>query len=180
MGMFVSVGKAAEYFSVCVETIRRWCASARVMFKRTLGGHRRVWIGPVAQEFKIDICYARVSSKSQRDDLARQIKCLKEAVPGAIIVEDMASGMNWKRKGLRKIIDLAQRGRVRTVNVCHRDRLGRACYDLLQEWLRGLGVTLHCLMDDSLNDTEIMVQEVMSMLHVYSCRLHGRRSYVRR
>ena len=175
--MFVQIGKAASHFGVHVETIRRWCSGNKIDFKRTIGGHRRIWIGESRKVERVDISYARVSSRSQKDDLERQKAALYEHNPTSTMVEDVASGLNWKRKGLRRILNMVKEGLVNTLYVYHRDRLGRACYNLIEEWCSSFGTRLKCLEDETLEDGEIMMQEVMGMLHVYSCKLHGMRSY---
>jgi putative transposase len=44
------------------------------------------------------VCYARVSSHSQRDDLKRQIELLRSRFPEAEIISEIGSGLNFKRK----------------------------------------------------------------------------------
>lgn len=46
------------------------------------------------------ICYCRVSSNGQRDDLNRQIEYMREHYPGWTIMSDIGSGLNWNRKTL--------------------------------------------------------------------------------
>ena len=50
------------------------------------------------------ICYCRVSSKHQQDDLDRQIKFMQEQYPNYEIIKDIGSGINFKRPGLLKLI----------------------------------------------------------------------------
>ena len=61
---------------------------------------------------KINICYCRVSSSKQSEDLQRQIKYMKYKYPTYQIISEIGSGMNYKRNGLKKIIDLAISGRI--------------------------------------------------------------------
>jgi predicted site-specific integrase-resolvase len=49
--------------------------------------------------------YARVSSSKQRADLDRQVEDLQKAFPGHLVVKDIASGVNFKRKGLQTILE---------------------------------------------------------------------------
>ncbi|MGL6139325.1 MAG: recombinase family protein, partial [Planktothrix sp.] len=46
------------------------------------------------------VCYCRVSSTKQRDDLDRQVAYMQSIYPNAEIVRDIGSGLNFKRKGL--------------------------------------------------------------------------------
>ena len=76
--------QAAEYFSVHVNTLRQWDKSGKIKTERTPGGDRR-YIIEIKDEF--DICYCRVSSYKQKDDLERQVKFMQEKFPDAEIVK---------------------------------------------------------------------------------------------
>ena len=58
----------------------------------------------VLHKERIKICYCRVSSNKQKEDLERQIKYMKEKFPTYIVIQDIGSGLNYKRKGLQEII----------------------------------------------------------------------------
>ena len=55
------------------------------------------------------VCYCRVSSYKQRDDLERQVEFMQEKQPEAKIVKDIGNGLNFKRKGLQAILERAMR-----------------------------------------------------------------------
>ena len=67
------------------------------------------------QEVKKSICYARVSSSKQKDDLGRQIEFFQHTYPNHEVVFDIGSGINWKRKGLQTILEQSMRGNVKEV-----------------------------------------------------------------
>ena len=52
--------------------------------------------------------------------------------PGHRVITDVASGVNFKRPGLRALLDAIHRGNVKEVVVLHRDRLARFALDLLE------------------------------------------------
>ncbi len=54
--------------------------------------------------------YCRVSSGKQKDDLQRQIETMQEAYPGFRVYKDVASGLNYKRKGLQRLLGHCQEG----------------------------------------------------------------------
>ena len=54
---------------------------------------------------KRKICYCRVSSKKQMDDLERQKDFFRREYPDHELVTDVGSGLNWKRKGLKTILE---------------------------------------------------------------------------
>src|SRR5436853_117104 len=51
---------------------------------------------------KAKVCYARVSSEHQRDDLELQITDLQQRYPGHEIISDIGSGLNWKRRNFQQ------------------------------------------------------------------------------
>ena len=66
--------------------------------------------GVVTQETKRKVCYCRVSSKKQEEDLKRQKKMMSELYPNHELIFDIGSGLNEKRKGYLKILDYAIKG----------------------------------------------------------------------
>ena len=72
---------------------------------------------------KKKIAYCRVSSKKQADDLERQKNFFTTKFPDYELVTDIGSGINWKRKGLKTILESAMSGDISELVVAHRDRL---------------------------------------------------------
>lgn len=69
--------------------------------------------GIINNDKRKNICYCRVSSSKQRPDLIRQIEFMKSNYPNYEIISDIGSGLNYNRKGLLKIIDMAINGEIR-------------------------------------------------------------------
>ena len=69
-----SIGEAALLLGVSVVTMRRWAASSQLACTRTLGGHRRFKHDDLfpKENDGLTLLYARVSSRDQVEDLARQ------------------------------------------------------------------------------------------------------------
>ena len=57
------------------------------------------------EQRKRKICYCRVSTSSQKEDLERQIKFFRIKYPEYEIIKDIGSGINFKRKGFKTILD---------------------------------------------------------------------------
>ena len=111
--------KACQILSCSTETLRRWDKQNKIKTFRTPGGHRRYNVNEylnsssnkdknILQQKKI--CYCRVSSKKQMDDLERQKDYNKQRYPHHEVISDIGSGLNWKRKGLLSILEQANRG----------------------------------------------------------------------
>ena len=179
-----TVEKAAELSGFHPNTIRRWADDGTIPSFRTKGGHRRVCIDDYTKEpnaapaeERVTICYCRVSSPKQRDDLARQVEYMRERYPDAEIVRDIGSGINFKRKGLRAILERAMRGTIVTLVVAYRDRLARFGSEIIEFVVRNSGGELVVLNEVSLSPEQELSTDLLTILHVFSCRLHGLRKY---
>ena len=166
--------QAAEYFSVHVHTLRQWDKSGKIKTERTPGGDRR-YIIEVKDEF--DICYCRVSSYKQKDDLERQVKFMQEKFPNAETVTDIGSGLNFKRKGLKTILERSIRGDSINLYVAHKDRLCRFGFDLI-EWIIKRSSGKIVVLDQTILSPEVeLKRDLLHILHLFSCRMHGLRNY---
>lgn len=88
------------------------------------------------------VCYARVSSVKQKEDLQRQINVLEQQYPDHEIIKDIGSGINWKRPGFISLLDRVMRGAVKEVVVSHKDRLCRFAFDLVKHVFENAGCKL--------------------------------------
>lgn len=127
------------------------------------------------------VIYARVSSKHQMDDMGRQIDLLRADYPGADLITDVASGLNFKRKGLQTVLELAMRGELAEVVVAHKDRLCRFGADLVQWILEKNGAKLVVLASrdemPSASTEQDLATDLLNIVHVYACKQMGRRRY---
>lgn len=130
------------------------------------------------------ICYARVSSHDQKKhgDLDRQSMRLMQAVGGpAEVIQDTGSGLNAKRKGLSKLIDMVIAGDVETVYITHQDRITRFGYEYLERFFKVFGTEI-VVTEDRLDQTaqEELVEDMMSLLASFSGKLYGMSSSKRK
>jgi len=170
-----TVNKYAEMVGVTPQTVRDWSNSGKIETTRTPGGHRRIIIREDVEE-KV-ICYCRVSSYKQKDDLKRQVDFMRENYPNAEIKKDIGSGLNFKRKNFRAILESSMSGVKQTIIIAHRDRLGRFAFDLIQWIVERSGGKLVVLDKTEHSPEQELTRDLLSILHVFSCRLHGLRSY---
>lgn len=179
----LSVEEAAAASGLHPNTIRNWADAGKIYSIRTKGGHRRVDIseflipGTDCKPEKHTVCYCRVSSYKQKDDLERQVSYMQEKYPEAEIVKDIGSGLNFKRKGLRRILERLLQGEIVTLVVAHRDRLARFGSDLIEYLINKNGGKFLVLNEVSLSPEQELTRDLLTVLHVFSCRLHGLRKY---
>lgn len=78
---------------------------------------------------KKTIAYARVSSRDQKADLEKQAQVLEMfcAQNGwqYEVITDLGSGMNYRKKGLTRLLNLLISGEVGRLVITHKDRLLR-------------------------------------------------------
>lgn len=166
--------EAAEYFNVHTHTLREWDKAGKIKTERTKGGDRRYLVE--SQEI-MEICYCRVSSLKQKDDLSRQVAYMKGQFPNADIIKDIGSGINFKRKGLKTILEWAISGNSINLYLAHKDRLCRFGFDLIEWIINKSGGKILVLNQDFLSPEQELTQDLLTILHVFSCRMHGLRNY---
>jgi putative resolvase len=126
---------------------------------------------------RIKAIYARVSTRKQLDDLQSQVAVLRTKYPDHAVITDCGSGLNFKRKGLLSLLQLAFEGRLQLVRIAHRDRLCRFAYDLVEHILRKHGAEIHVEAHDLPPSAEReLAEDVLSVITVFGARLHGARS----
>jgi predicted site-specific integrase-resolvase len=128
---------------------------------------------------KLKICYVRVSSNNQKDDLDRQKQLMISKYPDYIIIEDIGSGLNLNKRGIKKIIHLAIAGKVKELVIAYRDRLTRFGYELIEELITkySQGKIIVLSENDKLEPEEELVKDVMSIMNVYVAKMNGLRKY---
>ena len=134
---------------------------------------------------KRDILYCRVSSHEQekKGDLDRQVVTLMEyaqrfGLQNPLVLKEIGSGLNDKRKELQKLIRMVLQGEVRRVFVTYRDRLTRFGYHYLETICKECQVELH-IMSDEISDKSVqeeLVEDMMALIASFSGKLYGMRS----
>src|SRR5579871_5287279 len=135
MDKLYRIGQASKLLGVSTSTLRRWEREGKVSSERTEGSHRlyRLSQFKIAHKLQVrerkTIAYARVSSHDQKSDLDRQKKVLEMycAAHGwkFELLTDLGSGMNYYKKGLKKLLNAILEGNVGRLVITHKDRLLR-------------------------------------------------------
>ena len=126
--------KAAAQLGIHQNTLRRYADEGRIQTIRTASGQRRYDVDAFLRQSADAalVCYCRVSSSKQRDDLARQVAFMRESYTNAEIVSDIGSGLSFRRKGLVAILERLHRGDKLRIVVAYRDWLARFGFELNQ------------------------------------------------
>ena len=171
--------KAAVQLGIHQNTLRRYSDEGRIQTIRTASGQRRYDVDAFLRESAgaVLVCYCRVSSAKQREDLARQVAFMRERYPNAEIVSDIGGGLNFRRKGLVSILERLHRGDKLRIVVAHRDRLARFGFELIQWLAEQNGGGILVLNNADYSPEQELTQDILAILHTFSCRLHGLRRY---
>ena len=189
MERIVSIGEAAEALGVSITTLRRWEAAGKLVAEHTAGGHRRYDLGKLRPEmFRAEdaasrqtIAYARVSSHDQKDDLERQkqvleLYCARQGWTFEVIA-DLGSGMNYHKKGLKRLLDAVIDGRIGRLVITHKDRLLRFGAELVFAICEAKDVEVVILnKGEDTTFEEDLAKDVLEIITVFSARLYGSRS----
>ena len=185
MPKFVKPNEAANTLGVCLRTLRRWEAEGKINTIKTPSGQRRYDIEKFIKEESEDgrrratVIYARVSTRPQLSDLHRQVKRLSTLYPSAEVIKEVAGGLNLRRKGLLSLLGRVLKGDVKVIVVAHKDRLARFGFDLI-EWLCEIhDCKIVVLNQDSREDDQELVADIIAILHSFSSRLYSLRKHAK-
>jgi predicted site-specific integrase-resolvase len=208
--MLISISQAAAIIDVCTKTLRRWHKKGLLIpVCRTHGRHRRYSITQLdlfltskgeksrvrkkkiykssINQFRTAAIYGRVSAIKQKNDLERQLtyltkKSILEGFNKRIIYKDIASGLNDKRAGLKRLIKDAFERKFSTIFITHKDRLARFGTSLLYQVLKLLNIEILEKNENvssgrilNKDPTKELVNDVLAILTSYSGKLYRMR-----
>ncbi|MEG3859625.1 IS607 family transposase [Microcoleus sp. herbarium12] len=180
----------AKKLGVTVKTLQRWDISGKLPAKRTVSNYRYYTdddlrraqgLQPLETKKKI-IVYCRVSSNNQKPELLNQIKamevfCTAKGLAIDEYVKEIGGGLNFKRKKFLNIVFSIIKGEIKTLIVAHKDRLCRFAFDFVEELATTYGCEIIVANQESLSPQQELVEDLMAIIHCFSCRLYGLRSY---
>ena len=180
----------AELLGVSVKTLQRWDRDGILKANRTPTDRRYYtyeqylqFKGVQTENDKRDtVIYARVSTKNQKDDLQNQVEFLKQFcnAKGMIVnqcIEDFGSGLNYNRKKWNQLLDEVMENKIKTIVISDKDRFIRFGYDWFEKFCEKFNTKIMIVNNETLSPKEELVQDILSILHVFSCRLYGLRKY---
>ena len=131
---------------------------------------------------KKTICYSRVSTHDQKEDLTRQAKVLEiyskeHDLQNVEYINDIGSGLNYKKKGLTKLLKLILNNQIDTLVLTHKDRLLRFGSDLLINVANHFNVKTIILNEKKSIFEEELANDVLEIITVFSSKLYGSRSH---
>jgi len=187
-GRWVSNKEACAFYGVSGNTLRRWANDNCIVYKRN-PSHQRSYFIPCQSndlhsksiskiETSKNYVYCRVSSRKQQDDLQRQCDFLKSKFPNHQVIKDIGSGLNYKRPGLLKLLELSNRKCVKQIVVSSKDRLCRFGFELLQWQFAQNNTELLVLEQADKTPEQEFTEDILAILQVFACRWNSKRRYV--
>jgi len=179
----------AKRLGITIQTLRNWDKSGKLPAKRTVSNQRyyneddylkAINAEPLNERY--NVIYARVSTRNQQDDLDNQVEFLQEYVnaKGIIVSEvvtDIGSGLNYKRKKWNKLLDEVMNRKVQTIYIAYPDRFIRFGFDWFEQLCNKFGTEIVVVNNEKLSPEEEVVQDLISIIHVFSYRVYGLRKY---
>ena len=186
--MNVGIGRAAAELGVSRDTLRRWESAGKIEVERSPSGHRRYDLAQLrglvpanSASSRVTIAYARVSNQNQKKELKQQVGILESFCTEQSwtfeVIQDVGSGMNYRKSGLRTLIQRICQGDVGRLVMTHRDRLVRLGIELIFSLCEHFGTEIVVINASSLADFEDEIAEdVMEIITIFSARLYGSRN----
>ena len=190
------VREVAGFIGTTTQTIRNYDKQGLIKTERSDGNQRIILrddlidfldkkglIADSDDDNKHDVIYARVSSHDQKrgGDLDRQALFLAENIKGLhdpVILKEVGSGLNDKRKQLQKLLKMVCNNEVRNVYVTYKDRLTRFGFHYLETMFLAHNVNIIVVKDTDQEKSvqEELAEDMMSLLASFSGKLYGMRS----
>ena len=179
---YYSAKQASKILDYTPHHLRELEKQGKIACIRTAGGHRRYDVDSFLKNQSqpdafTTVCYCRVSSRKQRDDLERQVSLMRSIYPDAEVIRDIGSGLNEKRQGYRSLLDRLLAGDKLQLVIAHRDRLCRFGIGTIQYLVEQNGGELVVLDKTVHSPREELTADLLSILHVFSYRMPGLRRY---
>lgn len=191
MDKLLSIKQAAQVLGVSITTLRRWEKEGTLSpDEKTNGGQRRYRLSSLDSRLKNKppveslktIAYARVSSHDQKEDLVRQRQLLELHCAShgwkCEVLEDLGSGLNYQKRGLKKLLSEILSDNVSRLVITHKDRLLRFGSELVFSVCEAKNVEVVILnKGENSSFEEDLAKDVLEIITVFSARLYGSRSH---
>jgi len=184
----ISIGKFAQMVGVTATTLRRMHAKGDLIPAHVSKGGTRYYSKEQLKDFamvpaqgrNLVIGYCRVSTPAQKDDLQTQVENVRTYMYAKgyqfEIITDIGSGINYKKKGLRQLIDKIDNREISKIVVLYKDRLIRFGYEMLEYFCSINGVEIEIIDHKEHSKEQELTDDLIQIITVFANRLYGSRS----
>lgn len=184
-----SIGEFAKKVGVSVQTLRNWHKNGELIPSHITNGGSRYYSSEQLDKLlgkttstkpRKVIGYCRVSSNKQKDDLARQIENMQTYLLAQgkefEIISDTGSGINYKNKGLNRMLDMVTDFQVENIVILYKDRLVRFGFELIENICTKFGTVIEIVDTTEKTEEQELIEDLIQIVTVFSCRLQGKRA----
>jgi putative resolvase len=131
---------------------------------------------------KKTLCYARVSSHDQKKDLETQVDklknyCIDNKIENFEVIQDLGSGLNYKKKGFKQLLNLILNQHIDHLILNHKDRLLRFGSEIIFSICQFFNIKVTIIEKQDVDFENELVQNVIEIMTVFTSKLYGRRSH---
>lgn len=185
--MYLRLSEAAAQLNVQPVTLRKYCNEGKIHYELTPGG-QRIFTQEDINNFKgiktdtndnnnDNTAYYIRASDGNTNTLNNQLKELTQAYgPTKHIYKDKASGLNENRKGLKKLINDIEKGKIKHVKITYPDRLTRFGYTYLEHIITNAGADIEPLHTTNETPQEELMTDFMNLIASFSGKFYKMRS----
>ena len=190
MEKYVTGKVASQQLGVHIRTLYQWDEKGKIDTIRTPGNKRLYNVEKflnyknLEEEYNEDnerlrIIYVRVSSHNQKDDLSRQKAYMLKRFPKHLLIEDIGSGLDLNRPGLRKIIKWAIKGKIEEVVVAYKDRLCKFGFELIEDLIKEYsnGKITIVKKEHDIEPEQELVKDMLQIMNIFVAKMNGLRKY---
>ena len=182
----LSIGKFAKTVGVTTTTLRRMHQSGELIPAHISNGGTRYYSTEQLKLFqssnteRIVIGYCRVSTPSQKDDLEIQVQNVKSYMYAKgykfDIIKDIGSGINYKKKGLKELINRIENNEVSKVVILYKDRLIRFGFELIEYLCEINNVEIEVIDNSECSKEKELTDDLIQIITVFANRLYGQQT----
>ena len=186
---YYTIGEFSKKVGLSISTLRNWDSDGKLKPAYVTSGGLRYYseeqvnrlIGlKLDKQEKITIGYARVSSHKQKDDLKRQVECLKMYMIAKgysfEIIEDIGSGINYNKKGLNELINKITNREVDKIVILYKDILLGFGFEIIENLCNKYGTKIEIIDNTEKSEEQELVEDLVQIITVFSCKLQGKRA----
>lgn len=184
------LGEAAKYIHRHPKTVEKYDKTGVLKAHRTKTNRRYYlqsqlddYLGrKVAKKQCKIVAYGRVSSNHQKNNLKNQMAFIRNYTnaKGLIISEeltDIGSGLNYKRYNWNKLLKQVENREISQIYITYKDRFVRFGFDWFKQFCEDHGCEIIVLNNPDTSPDQEIVNDLISIIHVFACRVYGLRKY---
>ena len=180
----ITPGQAAKILGLTTQTLSRYAQQGKIQYIKLPNNDKRYYkeeilkLAGKEEKTKKKVFYVR-SSDGDNKKLQAQVNLLtQEYGEPDKIIKDKASGLNEKRRGLKSLFKLVQKGDINEVYITSKDRLTRFGFTYIEIFFNYCDVNIIVL--DPHNDKSLqeeLMEDFMRVTAIFSGKYYPLRGY---